>query len=458
MSFRLRPCLAAASASTILVAGVCSASPAQAVSWPDSFTSVSVDSTRAGTFTVHWSQTGRNTTSYRLETGLSPFSKTNPAMAYTGRDSHVFSVARTARSFTFSAAELKAAGAPFGSGNVVYFRLSALNQVGTATQTRSYAYLQAGIPTAPTYSGPGIRLGTWNVLTATSAGRSWYTRLPEVASGIAATRPSVITLQELNVGRADGKSGWNAGTPRQTDSLLTQLGTIGLSRYRLVRDTAYNTDPATRVGTQGERILYDSSRLTLGSSCPNTTGSHAYNASCSIRLPVLSEDPSSLTRYAGYAWFTDRSTGKRFYVVSVHLDERHTGSAANQVSFDKLRQAQIVTVMDKINKINVHHIPVVVAGDYNSWQNDRYGDSAHGSLVTAGYTDSYAASQVIRGQYGTFNGNATTVLPGVNNFGTRLDKIMTHGFHGARRWDNRVQVTDSTRPSDHNLVLSDLVY
>lgn len=457
MSIRLRPCLAATSALALLVAGVCTATPAQADSLPAGFTSVSVDSTRAGTFTVHWSQTGRNTTSYQLETGLSPFSKTNSAMAYTGRDSHLFTIAPTARSFTFSVPELRAAGASFGTGNVVYFRLSARNQVGTSNQIRSYGYLQAGIPKAPSYSGPGIRFATWNVLTATAPGRPWYSRLTDIADTIASARPAVMTLQELNVGRADGKSGWNAGTPRQDDSLVTQLGTIGLSRYRLVRDTAYTT-PDDHVGTQGERILYDSSRVRLGANCPNTTRSHAYNRSCSIRLPLRSTDPNTMTRFAGYAWFTDKVTGKRFYVVSVHLDERHTGTAADQASFDKLRQDQMTTVTNYINKINIHNVPVMIAGDFNSWQNDRYGDSAHDVLTSARYADSYAASQLVNGQYGTFNGNAVTVAPGVNDFGTRLDKIMTYGFRGSKVWSNVVKVTDSARPSDHNMVISDLVY
>ncbi len=48
--------------------------------------------------------------------------------------------------------------------------------------------------------------------------------------------------------------------------------------------------------------------------------------------------------------------------------------------------------------------------------------------------------------------------PGVNNYGTRLDKTMSKGFHGCRVWNNVVKVTDSARASDHNLVVSDLVW
>ena len=135
-----------------------------------------------------------------------------------------------------------------------------------------------------------------------------------------------------------------------------------------------------------------------------------------------------------------------------------SGTAADQISYDKLRQAQVKTVMAFIDKINIHHVRVVIAGDTNSWQNDRYGDSAHDSLVAAGYVDSYTATSVVRGQYATFTNFATTMLPGVNNFGTRLDKIMTQGFHGASQWNNVLKATDTQRSSDHNLVTSDLVY
>lgn len=449
-----------ATLAVLCTTAIAAAPPAQAaVAVPDAITAVSVRATTPGTFTVTWTQSGRNTTGFLLETGLNPFSKTNPSMAYTGRHSHVFSIGRTSRSFTFRSAELAAAGGSLNSGNVVYFRLFAIDRIGATTQTRAYPYLQAGVAKPADYVGARIRFATYNVLTATAAAPAlpWSKRLPIVAKQIDYYKPAVMAVQELNVGRADGKSGWLQGTPRQTDSLLTELARVGDGRYRLVRNTAYTT-PDDAVDTQGERILYDSNRVRLDSYCPNTTGNHAYSAYCRFRLPIRSGDLNKLTRFAGLAQFTDKVTGKQFFFVSTHLDRRHTGSAADQTSFDRLRAAQVKRVLDGIAGMNPRHLRVVVAGDMNSWQNDRYGDSAHDLLVNNGYTDSYAASLVIRGQYSTYNNLAVTVPVGVNGYGTRLDKIMSKGFHGASQWNNVIGNPNPARSSDHNLVTSDLVW
>lgn len=461
---RLRVALIASGAavvtSTVLPTTVLPLPPARAAALPDAISAVTVRATSPGTFTVTWAQGGRNTTAFQIETGLNPFSKTNATMPVSGRHAHVFPIARTARSFTFHSTELAAAGAPLSSGNVVYFRLSALNTVGGSTVSRAYGYLQAGLPMAPKATGSSIRVASFNVLTASAAAPAspWLSdRLAKVAKSIAYYAPSVATMQELNVGRADGKSGWLQGSPSQAGSLIGELNRIGAGRYRLVRTTAYTT-PDDRVDTQGERILYDSSRLTLESSCPDSTGSHSYSTSCALRLPLRPSDPSSLTRFAGLAQFRDKATGKEFIVVSAHLDRRHTGTAADQTSFDQLRAAQVQAILTGVAARNPKHLRVIVAGDFNSWQNDRYGDSGHDLLVARGFSDSYVSALRIRGQYGTYNGLAVDVPVGVNGYGTRLDKIMSQGFHGTKQWNNVVATPDADRPSDHNLITSDLVW
>lgn len=439
---------------------IAAATPAQAaVAVPDAITAVSVSATTPGTFTVKWTQSGRNTTGFLLETGLNPFSKTNASMTYTGRHSHVFSIGRTARSFTFRSAELAAAGGSLNSGNVIYFRLFAIDRVGSTTQKRAYPYLQAGMPKAPSYTGSYLRVATYNVLTATAASPAlpWSKRLPQMAKQIDRFQPAVMALQELNVGRADGKTGWLQGTPSQAASLVTELKRIGDGRYRLARTTAYTT-PEDSVDTQGERILYDSSRVRLDSYCPDTTGSHNYSSYCRYRLPLRSGDSNKLTRFAGLAEFTDKATGKQFFFVSVHLDRRHTGTAADQTSFDKLRAAQVQRILNGLAGKNPKHLRVIIAGDTNSWQNDRYGDSSHDLLVSNGFTDSYVATKTYNKQYGTFNDLADTSPLGVNKFGTRLDKIMSKGFHGASHWRNVTKLEGGIRPSDHDLVTSDLVW
>ena len=91
-------------------------------------------------------------------------------------------------------------------------------------------------------------------------------------------------LQELGPGRADGQTGSLNGTPRQTESLVTTLGRLGGSRYKLVRTTAY-VKPGTEHGTQGTRILYDTTRYQLLSRCPETTDGSSLEPRLRVRPP-----------------------------------------------------------------------------------------------------------------------------------------------------------------------------
>ena len=47
--------------------------------------------------------------------------------------------------------------------------------------------------------------------------------------------------------------------------------------------------------------------------------------------------------------------------------------------------------------------------------------------------------------------------PNVWGFGTRIDLVMIKGTTGANRFENVLESVDDARPSDHNLVLADLV-
>ena len=162
--------------------------------------------------------------------------------------------------------------------------------------------------------------GTFNVRTARAHdGRSWLSRAKDVAREIASRDPGVLAVQELGPGRADGSKGTTTGHLRQTTSLERSLkSVIGDSRYQLVRTTPY-VKPGTNHGTQGTRILYDTRKFKLLVNCPEKTGSKNYNPSCGMNMPLRSSDSESLRRSAAYAKFADRKTGKRFWVVSVHL-------------------------------------------------------------------------------------------------------------------------------------------
>jgi endonuclease/exonuclease/phosphatase family metal-dependent hydrolase len=302
-----------------------------------------------------------------------------------------------------------------------------------------------------------LRVATFNVRTARATGdrRNWLRRAPDVAREILSRNPGVVALQELGPGRADGRTGRLHGHLRQTTSLLNNLDRLGGGRYRLVRSTAY-VAPGTSHGTQGARILYDSSRYRLLTRCVEQTGRSNYNASCSFELPVASGDGSRHRRSAAYAEFADRRTGCRFFVVSAHLDNRHSGSSSEEAKLNRLRARQAAVVSSRMAALNSHHRPVVFGGDINSWRNDRGGYAPHRVLQSKGFSDTATAPVRINYAYPTVNHFRTALRRSSSGSGVRLDVLLVKGAGGARRYENKMARVDHARPSDHNMGVADI--
>ncbi|HLM23173.1 MAG TPA: endonuclease/exonuclease/phosphatase family protein [Propionibacteriaceae bacterium] len=299
-----------------------------------------------------------------------------------------------------------------------------------------------------------LRVGTFNVRTARAQDdRSWLERANDVAREIAGRNPGVLAVQELGPGRADGSKGTTTGHLRQTVSLERSLQrVIGDDRYQLVRTTPY-VKPGTNHGTQGTRILYDTRKFKLLSNCPEKTGSKNYNPSCSMNLPLRSSDSESLRRSAAYAKFADRKTGVRFWVVSVHLDDRHSSSLSTEKSYNALRGAQARAVYLKVNGLRKSGEKIIYAGDFNSWQTNRAGDAPREYLLRQGFHDTAAAANRVNINYPTINHFNTTVTAKR----IRLDVVLVKGIKRALRYENVMKRVDSSRASDHNLVISDVV-
>lgn len=313
---------------------------------------------------------------------------------------------------------------------------------------------------APTAAPPAIavRAATFNVRTARARHdrRSWLERAPDVAREILSSRPGVVALQELGPGRADGRKAKLNGAMRQTTSLTSTLARLGGRRYKLVRTTAY-VAPGTSHGTQGARILYDSSRYSLVSRCPEMTGKRAYNRSCAFDLPVAAGDSAAHRRSAAFAAFRDRRTGRGFYVVSAHLDNRHSRSSTTEAKYTRLRARQAAAVANVMARVNTQRWPVVFGGDINSWQTDRGRYAPHRVLVGRGYRDSASASQRVNIAYPTVNHFRRVLTKSRSRLGgPRLDVVMVRGARGITRYENKMARVDPARPSDHNLVLADI--
>jgi hypothetical protein len=177
-----------------------------------------------------------------------------------------------------------------------------------------------------------------------------------------------------------------AGRPRS-------LERVGAGNYRLVRTTAY-VKPGTSTGTQGGRLLYDTKRYRLVSTCQETTGSSNYHASCSIPLPILSSDGANRRRHGAYAEFEDKQTGRNFY----------RRRAALGSGLDRVPQGQ---------DLNNHGHPIIVAGDINSWHTKRASHAPHNFLTSQGFEDAVMAKSRIDDRYPTVNHWKHTLKPTV---------------------------------------------
>lgn len=462
----IRKSLVAALCAVLPAAALAAPAQASAVPIPGPVTAVTAKAgPYAGQVTFSWSQNGSHTTSFAIETGLTTFKVGDPVLPDHGRNAKTFLISATRRSVTLSAAQIASAGASAGSANHLYYRFRAVNHTSSGTSVRHWGYLQWVVvrPATPAARGTALRVASFNVHTATPATgvRPWSQRVLGVAKTILSRNPGVVSLQELGVGNANGTPVTSTLTLTQTMSLLNTLHANGGGRYRLVRTTRY-VKPGTPEGIQGARILYDTSRYSLAISCPETApgtqylAGSSYSSSCTIRTPQLSGDSAWSYRRAAYAVLANRATGKRFFVVSAHLDTRHSTVRTTERTFELLRARQIKTVMARIAQWNMSRLPVVLAGDLNTYQNNQGGYDAHDAVVAGGYYDTAAAASQVNVHYATVNKFWCTIPLLGSGWGPRLDVVTVKGVRGAARWENVMAVKNCSRPSDHNMVVADI--
>jgi endonuclease/exonuclease/phosphatase family metal-dependent hydrolase len=461
---RLRLLIAAVLGTAVAATMVAPAAQAAAPPTPGRITAVSaVPGPGAGQITFTWKQDGSNTTSFAIETGLTVFSTTDPSLPDHGRSSKTFILAKYRRSITLSASQVASAGASLGSANHLYYRFRATNHTAAGTSTRVWPYLQSvGLrPVSAPTTGTLLRVATFNVHTSTTMAGfpSWQSRVGKVADTILSRNPGVVGLQELGITRADGSPTASLTAQTQAQSLVATLAAKGAGRYKLVRTTRY-VAPGSASAIQGARILYDSSRYRLVSSCPDTTNGAIWSSSCIVPMRLKAGDSEWVRRHAAYATLADLGTGSQFMVVAAHLDQRHSTNATTDRAYETLRAAQVADILARVNSVNTAGLPVVLAGDLNTYQTNVGGYPAHDTLVSAGYYDTAAAVTQVNLRYSTMNHMSCTVaIPKTGSFpgwGSRIDVIMVKGLGGAVRWEDVVVPSQCARASDHNMVVADI--
>ncbi|MFZ0529523.1 MAG: endonuclease/exonuclease/phosphatase family protein, partial [Propionicimonas sp.] len=210
-----------------------------------------------------------------------------------------------------------------------------------------------------------LRVASYNVrchnCTLYNEEQPWRVRRDYVAATINDADPDVVSLQEAQQSRLLDDS-----STTQFEDLRTVLNS-GLdgapwaltngNRYNCVKSTsATNCVYADQGASNGTRIVYRADRLVL-----NSQGSQ--------RLPQLTD--SSYERYVVWAFFKQKSTGKKFLFAAIHLEPGNDPSGSDAYAQNRRVQAQ--AALDKLTELNTAGLPIVLAGDASASRADRDG-------------------------------------------------------------------------------------
>lgn len=391
-------------------------------SYPSKITGfTAVPGPNPGEITLRWKTQGRVSSGFVVESALTPYSpftkKPRKGWKWTS-----FSFPAQTRTAVLSPAQTARAGAGQGTARELVLRIynKGWSKGKKVIRWRGPSVTSAAGAKAPEGSGSSLLVGTYNIrlhgLDASSSDNAWAKRVPRIAAAIKQEAPAVVGVQEL--------------TPVAVGDFLSGLRQHGLSRYRLTRK-----DQAAR-GIPGDaRILYDSSVLTMVSSCPEQPGSCATQLMGNI--------------YAMYAKFAVAATGEQFWYVSAHL------KAGGGREREQERGRQTNRLIEAIDTIMDDGSPVMIAADLNSHQIIGNGNLPQSRLLAAGFYDTAAAVRTKGLAFGTVNHfEVPRQKASKMGFGARLDVVMTRGMPGADAFWNLRNPPGTSYPSDHNLVLA----
>lgn len=313
------------------------------------------------------------------------------------------------------------------SANTNYrFRVRVLDSSGSAASeySSSWERTTAG-------ASDGLKVMSYNVtkLSSSPDTNPWAKRRDILAANIRSQAPAVIGLQEASPLRV-------SGSLTQYDDLLARLG----SRYKL----------ATRAGSSGTKLAYDSTRLSVVNAAAKS-------------LTTL----GSATRYAVWAVFKDKLSGKKIFVINTHLEPSSSGTTAECQAI-RIKQAKEVLAL-----ITAHSagLPVVLTGDMNESRNYTPKNGPYTAFTSAGLVDpidntaanwitgSEASAEHVQSiEYNSYNGFESTARRTRWPVGTHIDYIFTSAK--LRVAEHRMVLSlDSagkfvgTIPSDHNALM-----
>jgi endonuclease/exonuclease/phosphatase family metal-dependent hydrolase len=316
-------------------------------------------------------------------------------------------------------------------------------------------------PTTASSRSRQLRLGTFNVKCFNCQGnqpneRSWWDRRDDVVRDIRSQGLDVLGVQEASQAWLPATRGGPGRDLSQFEDLRNRLGgsweVTNTNRNNCVRaKTPTRCVYKDQGASKGDRIFYDSSQVALLSQ-----GSKL--------LPSPEDD-----RYLAWAIFSQRSTGKKFFFATAHLEPDKDWN---------LHVAEATALAKEVAERNPGHLPTFITGDMNAHKN---------SLNPAGERDNPVYDVLVR-EYGYVEplGNrsgSTTGTPGAtvehrintplssfNDFeslpdpnyfgrrpnGTYIDYIFTSKRVRVLEWENVAHLDADhhyvgQQASDHNL-------
>lgn len=272
--------------------------------------------------------------------------------------------------------------------------------------------------TTASYEPMGV--GTYNVLKWTKS--NWAARRHGIADLIKSSNVDVVGLQEATPAHVKGG-------PRQFQDIANVLG----ADWALTRSTG---------GATGEtRTVYDRTKLKLISE-----GYQPLAGSSRFR---------GVIRYAAWAVFEQRSTGKRFIFMNTHFSPGDSGSVRAH------RTSAARQLVDTIARINADGLPVVIVGDFNAGGYRTSGNGVYRTITGAGYIDPLVktgklgqAEKIVDADLKTVNGMRRVAprrssVPFIDHIFVSRMRVsqwqVVANLDGAGRFIGTI-------PSDHNLV------
>lgn len=230
------------------------------------------------------------------------------------------------------------------AGRKYYYKVRVVSVAGADLSSYSRT---SSFTVSKTYSSPAFKVATYNVCSVAcdSSGHLWSERRSALIDNIASQSPDVIALQEMD------------------RSLLA--ATLADLNTRATGRTYATSDPPSKGGSGTTKLAYDSRRFALAAA------DHGF-------VP-LTEGDSGTRKWAVWALLTDKASGKKLFVVSVHLV---SGSA-----WQDLRRIQTEEVAALVEAKNTERAPVVIAGDFNTGRDYEPSNVAYDVLSAAGYRE-----------------------------------------------------------------------